>query len=247
MRKLLIALGAAFGLVAGLAMSQAQAGQILLQGTDAWELHGDTAYGLQVRHFDGGNIALINDFGVSGATVYAGVPVTGFSSVPTLATLSGFSGVEFASPSRCCGDPTGDPSLHIQANYGTINAYLARGGNISIENFASAAGWAPVLGFDATGHIAGACDSTGAVTPAGVAAGFTSHVDFCFTHQTYDTAFFAAHGFTDLIDNGFVGGRAVVLARVVPEPSSLALLCTAFIALGVFTWRRAARAEAELA
>jgi hypothetical protein len=241
--KDLIKLRFTFGLaVAGVAATlsgQANAaGKILLTGTDGWELHGDGDYGQQVVNYLGGKVALINDFGVLGATTLDGVSVTGFSSLP--ADLTGFTGIEFASPGSCCGDPAFDTTLGIQTGVAQIQAFLAAGGNISIENFSGLSDWAPILGFDpGPGMIYGVggvgCSDPGISTVAGAAAGFNRgvYVEGCFIHQLMDTSFFAAHGYVAFVDGFSAGsGQSVLMGSGVPEPASWAMMVGGFGLIG---------------
>ncbi len=240
-----------------LGIAQAQAGgRLLLTGTDGWELHGDTDYAQQVAALLGPSIAFLNDYGITGAATVAGVNVFGINSLP--ASLAGFTGLNIASPGSCCSDPMDNPGMGISANIGMLTSFLAGGGNISIADFAGRPEWTPLLGFDpSAGILSGVGDATcadpGVSTAAGVAAGFTgqsgsgTYNSGCFTHQVFDKTFFAAHGFTSLIDDGSnsygFDGSVVLSAGGVPEPSSWALMLTGF-GLGGMVLRSRRRAVA---
>jgi hypothetical protein len=200
-----------------------QSQTVFLIGSDAVSFHGDSIFAHQLWALLGGNVAYINDFGLLGNTAIDGQPVTGFSSVP--ASLAGFSALFFASPGSCCGDPSTDPSLGIASNASAIASFVAGGGIIVIEDFQGASAWDSILGFtSAPGVITGTgitCSDPGVSTAAGVAAGFTgnsagtnTYVDSCFIHEVYSDSFFAAQGFTSLIDGAnFPSGTGVVLTR----------------------------------
>ena len=235
-----------------LGIAQAQAGgRLLLTGTDGWEFHGDSTYASQVAALLGPSIAFLNDYGVSGASVVAGVSVFGISSLP--ASLAGFTGLNIASPGTCCSDPMDDPGMGIAANIGMLTSFLAGGGNISIADFAGRPEWTPLLGFDPGPGILGGvggvgCSDPGVTTAAGAAAGFSgSYFDSCFTHQAFSKTFFAAHGFTSLIDEGsgdYGPDASVVLSLGgVPEPSAWALMLVGF-GLGGMALRSRRRAFA---
>lgn len=199
-------------------------GAIFLMGTDAVSFHRDAAFAGQLWKLLGTNVAYVNNFGVIGATTVDGQPVTGFASVPS--NLSGFSGLFLASPFTCCDDPATDPSLGISTNASAILSFITGGGAVVIENFQGVSVWDNILGFtSAPGVIAGVpfatCDDGAVSTTVGIAAGFTgnfagpnTYVDFCFTHQVYSDSFFAAQGFTSLIDAPHFGsGSGVVLQK----------------------------------
>ncbi len=197
---------------------------IFLLGTDAVSFHRDAAFAGQLWAHLGGDVAYINNFGVSGITTVDGQPVTGFSSVPS--SLSGFSALFFASPGTCCSDPSTAGSLGITSNASAIASFLAGGGGVAIEDFQGTPAWDSILGFpSASGVTFGGsfpiCSDPGVSTAAGVAAGFVgnaagpnTYVDGCFIHQAYSDSFFAAQGFTSLIDaSSFPSGSGVVLQK----------------------------------
>ena len=240
-----------------LGIAQAQAGgRLLLTGTDGWEFHGDNSYAQQVANILGSNIAFLNDYGVSGASVVAGVNVFGIATLP--ASLAGFTGINIASPGTCCSDPMDDPGMGIAANISTLINFRAAGGNISISDFAGRPDWAPLLGFNpSAGILSGegnaGCSDPGVSTTAGIAAGFTgqggsgTYYDGCFTHQVLSKTFFAAYGYTSLVDDGSNSygpdGSVVLSSGGVPEPSAWALMLTGF-GLGGMALRSRRRAVA---
>jgi hypothetical protein len=199
-------------------------GVIFLMGSDGVSFHQDAPFAAQLWAHLGPNVAYVNNFGVLGAATVDGQPVTGLASVPS--DLSGFSGLFLASPFTCCDDPATDPSLGIATNTPAILSFIAGGGVIAVENFQGVSVWDNILGFtSAPGVIAGApfatCLDPGISTAAGIAAGFTgdlagpnTYVAGCFIHQVYSDSFFAAQGFTSLMDTPVLpSGSGVVLQK----------------------------------
>jgi hypothetical protein len=214
-------------------LSELAAKIIFLIGSDAVSFHRDSAFASQLWAHLGANVAYINDFGVSGVTTVDGQPVTGFPSVP--ASLSGFSALFFASPGRCCNDPSTDTSLGITSNASAVASFLGGGGSVVIENFQGASPWDSILGFpSAPGVIYGTpfpgCSDPGVSTVAGVTAGFIGdaagpnrYVDSCFVHEAYSDSFFSSHGFTSLIDAAsLASGSGVLLEQGGLTPSTVA-------------------------
>ncbi len=206
---------------AGLTQS---APSLFLMGTDAVSFHRDSTFAGQLWAHLGGNVAYVNDFGVRGVTTVDGRPVTGFSSVPP--SLSDFSGLFFASPGTCCNDPATDASLGIATNASAIASFMAGSGGVAIEDFQGAPAWDSILGFSAApgvtfGGSFPICSDPAVSTAAGVAAGFigngagpNTYVDGCFIHQAYSDSFFAAQGFTSLMDaSNLPSGSGVVLQK----------------------------------
>lgn len=197
---------------------------IFLIGTDAVSFHGDSIFASQLWAHLGPKVAYINNFGVSGATSVDGQPVAGFASVPS--SLTGFSALFFASPDRCCLDPSTVPSLGIASNASAIASFLSGGGNLAVENFQGASTWDSILGFTSASGVIYGAPSPGGTDPgvstlAGVAAGFTGnsagpnrYVEGSFVHQAYSDSFFASQGFTSLIDaSSLASGSGVLLAK----------------------------------
>jgi hypothetical protein len=227
----------AFSELAGLATKS-----VFLIGTDAVSFHRDNIFASQLWAKLGPNVAYINDFGVSGASTVDGQPVTGFPSVPS--SLAGFSALFFASPGRCCSDPSADPTLGVKSNTSAISSFLAGGGTIAIENFQGASPWDNILGFPSgSGVVYGSlfpgCSDPGVSTAAGVAAGFigngagpNAYVDGCFVHEAYNDSFFASHGFTSLIDAAnLASGSGVVLEEALTPSSGGTQITTATAAV----------------
>jgi hypothetical protein len=237
-----------------LSTASTYAGTLTLVGGDAWSLHGNTTFGQQIVNYMGGNVAFINDsgWGADGTVVSVqGVNVTVYATLPDLATMLGFTGIYFDSPGDCCSDPGNDPSLFSPSYASDLNAYMAAGGNLAVQDWEANPVWTPVFGFDASpGFLGATCGFNGAATPAGYNAGFTGdgtggagsglYSDGCLTHQSYDGAFLAANDFATLITDTGLGSPLVVSAA--PEPATYALVG---LALSVVGLRRRAAARKQ--
>jgi hypothetical protein len=219
-----------------LSISSTYASSLTLVGGDAWTFHGNTAFGQQIVDYMGGNVAFINDanWGPDGTIVSVqGVNVTVYATMPDLPTLLGFTGVYFDSPGNCCGDPGTAPSLFSPTYASDLTAYMAAGGNVAIQDWEANAAWDHVFWFDASpGFLGGRCSTHAASTPVGQGHGFTGdgtdgagsgqYKDDCFTHQNYDSAFFAANGFATLMMD--TDNVQADLISGVPEPSVFSLM-----------------------
>jgi hypothetical protein len=248
--RLALALALAGSCVFGASQGRAD---FILQGTDAWELHGDTIYAKQYAALLGSNIAFINNFGITGPTTFNGVSVTGFSSVPI--SLAGFTGIEFASPGRCCSDPAG-AGLGIASSAAQIAAFSAAGGHVGIEDFQADPVWTSILGFNAAAGTVGIANGDpGKSTALGLANGFVgdsagpgTYIDGNFYHQNYNDAFFAAHGYVSYIDTATPGiGVLLVEVAAVPEPSTWAMMILGFAGIGFMAYRRKGQPNFRLA
>ena len=196
----------------------AQAGTIILEGSDAIGLHsvfgdpGAITYRDQVWSAIGGSdpraIAVIgNVSGVSSGTH----TVDDFSSVAAAAAAGGAAGLNdyvalyFLAGGGCCEE--NDALVSAAADQTAVTNYLAAGGTVMIENYIGGAGWDFAIGAGGTGnaHVAGvggalggsSCSDGETVTADGLANGFTQPPTIgCWTHQGYDESFFGALGFT---------------------------------------------------
>lgn len=235
------------------AMIQSANATVILEGSDAIGLHSRygspsaVAYRDQTWSAIGGAdprpIAAIGSATLSSGTH----AVTNFASVSAAGPLSDYVALYFiSSGGGCC---TEDDSLVISPGAATaISAYLAGGGTVMIENYIGGAAWDFAVGAGGLGnaHVAGfggglsgaGCSDGEKVTPAGTLNGFTQPGAIgCWTHQAFDTAFFAGLGFTTSYFNAGVdypAGFSSLLANgktvtgggggvTVPEPPALVL------------------------
>jgi len=196
----------------------AQAGTIILEGSDAIGFHavlgnpGAIIYRDQAWNAIGGAdprpIAVIGTDVSGGQAVTSNThPVMDFANVAAAGPLSNYVALYFLATNGCC---TEDDSLPA-GNEAAISAYLAAGGTVMIENYIGGAAWDFAVGTGGAGnaHVGGigggapnegaiaGCDDGELVTADGLANGFTQPPPMgCWTHQGYDQAFFGPLGFT---------------------------------------------------
>jgi len=209
----------AVAVVAALAFTAtpAQAGTIILEGSDAIGFHAQLGnpdaivYANQTWSAIGGAdprpIAIIGS-NVTGTPIVSGThPVMNFADVPSAGPLGNYVALYFLATSGCCVEDDSLPAGHEAA----ISAYLAAGGTVMIENYIGGAGWDFAVGTGGAGnaHVGGigggapnegaiaGCDDGETVTSTGMANGFTQPGPMgCWTHQGYDQGFFGPLGFT---------------------------------------------------
>jgi hypothetical protein len=235
MRKLLLGLAAraGIGLAAAVAIiclganvRSAQAGTVILEGSDAIGYHcpsgesGACTYTAEAFQAIGGSSGTIAVFGntVTGAPVgnngWTGT-VDDFATVAAAGSLSKYTALYFLAINGCC---TEDDSLITAAGASTaVSAYLAGGGTVMIENYSGGSAWDFAVGAGGNGnaHVAGvgggypsslSCSDGETVTPLGTTNGFTQPPAIsCWTHQGYDQSFFAPLGFTESFFNSPTG------------------------------------------
>ncbi len=231
----LTTLAFAAGLSAATSAS-AGAGFISLEGSDATTFHMDPQYTPQLfKYLQGGSSkdVLVLDaagFGpLPGPTGGVGETVVGSLSG---VTLSDYSAIYVESTGGCC---SANPS--VLDGYGSaVSAFVAAGGNLSIENYIGGSYDGVVPG--GAGAIQGVnvsftgCSDGETVTAAGLAKGFTQPpVDYCWSHQGYDMNYFSGFGYSNLIASapayGFANGSsflAVGGSLGAPEPATWALM-----------------------
>lgn len=256
MRKVLIALAILLIATPAYAVSTT----IILSGSDTISFHSVTSEAAAAYKFlsnsGTGPVLVVNNFGAGPG--YGGGGFGPFTSVNSLAsvTLGDFAGIMFASPGTCCTDPGAFAAGH-EAD---LAAFIAGHGNLYVEDYLGgvslptdprAATWNAVLGFDGFAHrLADGCIDPGVATAQGAAFGYVGGTFGCYTHQIYDSAFFATHGFVPLVNScsggtcgAVIMGTGEAAVAVVPEPATLVLLGSTAAGLGMARWRQRRRKE----
>lgn len=198
----------------GVPVQPAQAGTIILEGSDAIGFHSNSnvfagAYRDQVWTAIGGTdprpIAVIGADPITAGLLTSGThAITRFQTTAAAGALSNYVALYFLAGSGCC---TQDDSLPA-GNEAAISAYLAAGGTVMIEDYTGGPAWDFAVGTGGLGNanVAGVgggaasslgCDDGETVTAAGLTNGFTQPGPMgCWTHQAYDQSFFGPLGFT---------------------------------------------------
>ena len=197
----------------GVPVQPAQAGTIILEGSDAIGFHSGsnpsaTAYRDQVWTAIGGSdprpIAVIGPQPVTAGFIGSGThAIVAFASIPLAGPLGSYVALYFLSGTGCCLEDDTLPA----GNEAAISAYLAAGGTVMIEDYTGGVAWDFAVGTGGAGnsHVAGfggslpgpGCDDGETVTAAGLTNGFTQPSAMgCWTHQGYDQSFFGPLGFT---------------------------------------------------
>ena len=240
----------------------ADPGFVALEGSDATALHHDSQYTPQLfKYLQGASSKSVLVYNPAGAidlsSITGGVATTNVDSLAGL-TLSDYSAIYIESPDGCC---TADNTA-LNGYGAAVLAFIASGGNLSIENYIGGnydgvvvGGLAPFgaiegYGVD-NGGIGGGpgCTDGETVTALGLARGFTQPpVDHCWSHQAYESSYWEALGYVSLIassadytfgDGTHNGSSFLALGGSlgdpdpgVPEPATWALFIGGFGAIG---------------
>ena len=219
MNKFLKQLMIGASLLVAAVSAQATPGFVSLEGSDATAFHQDPVYTPQLFHYLQGSSALpvliYNPSGTQTLINLGGVPVVYTTSLVGK-DLSTFSALYIESTSGCC-----TANKNALNGFGAeVNAFIAAGGNLSIENYVGGSYDGVVVGggntSDSTmpaGVIEGytsdnggvgsgpTCTDSETVTALGIAKGFGQpDVDGCWSHQQYEMAYWASFGYVSLID-----------------------------------------------
>jgi hypothetical protein len=253
--KVVFALGASIAVASS---AHATGGFVALEGSDATALHFDAQYTPQLFKYLKGSSAksVLVLGGIDLSSISGGVAITNATSLVGK-TLSDYSAIYIESPGGCC---TADNTA-LNGYGAAVNAFIAAGGNLSIENYIGGGYDGVVVG--GTGTPAGAiegytamnggvgsgptCTDGEVVSAFGLSKGFTQPpVDGCWSHQAYEMSYWGSLGYKDLIssspeftfgDKSHIGSSFIVLGGSlgtpsdVPEPGTLALFALALFAL----------------
>ena len=201
----------------------ADAGFIALEGSDATALHHDASYTPQLFSYLQGSstlpVLVFNPAGVIDLSGISGGVATVNATTLTGLTLSDYSAIYIESPGGCCAAN----NTVLDGHGADINAFIAAGGNLSIENYIGGGYDGVVPG--GTGTPAGAIEGYGAlnggvgggpsctdgetVTAFGISKGFAQPpVDGCWSHQAYETSYWAPLGYQSIMkaDPAFLFG-----------------------------------------
>jgi len=204
--------------------AQAAAGFVSLEGSDATALHFDSVYTPELfKYLQGGSALPVLVYNPAGAinlsSITGGVATVDVTSLTGL-TLSNYSALYIESPGGCCqADNTA-----LNGFGAAVSAFVAAGGNLSIENYVGgtydgvvpggAAPFGAIEGFGVNnGGVGGgpSCTDGELVTAFGASKGFSQPpIDGCWSHQAYENSYWSPLGYqcimasaTDASTGGF--------------------------------------------
>lgn len=255
-RKVLLTAIALVGAMGITDAASAASGFVALEGSDSTALHKDTSYTPQLfSYLQGSSTLPVLVLGTVTALPTGGV-ATSYKTSLSGVTLSDYSAIYIESPGGCC---AADNTV-LNSFGSSVNAFIAAGGNLSIENYigggydgvvfgGAAAPAGSILGFG-TGSGGSSCTDGEVVTALGISRGFSQPpVDGCWEHQAYESSYWEALGYQNLIASdpaGYTfadgthlgsaflarGGTLGAPVSGVPEPSTWAMMLIGFGVVG---------------
>ena len=240
-------------------------GFVALEGSDATALHMDPSYTPDLFHYLQGSSSLpVLVYNPTGAidlsSISGGVATVNTSSLSG-ENLSNYSALYIESAYGCC---TADNTA-LNGYGASVLAFIAAGGNLSIENYVGGdydgvvvGGSQPagvIEGYTAENGGVGygpTCTDGESVTAQGIAKGFSQPpVDGCWSHQAYSNSYWGALGYIDLIHSspdyvfgdGTNNGSSLLalggtLGTPTPEPTTWAMMMAGLFGMGLVLRRR---------
>ena len=248
----------------------ATVGFVALEGSDATALHHDGSYTPNLfRYLQGLSslpVLVYNPAGTISLTGITGSVTVSYATVfPS--SLAAYSAIYIESPGGCCmADNTA-----LNAHGAQVNAFIAAGGNLAIENYVGGSYDGVVTGGGGTNssNVAGfgtsgggpTCTDLETTTAIGLARGFTQPpVDGCWEHQGYANSYWSPLGYISLIaadpayfgvsvnSNPLLGGSGLLAfggtlgAPATPEPASVVLFASGAAGLAWAKFKRRRKA-----
>jgi len=244
----------------------ADPGFISLEGSDATAFHMDPQYTPQLfKYLQGSSSKKVLVYNPSGtidlSSVSGGVGITNVTSLVGV-TLSDYSAIYIESPGGCC---VADNTV-LNGFGASVAAFVAAGGNLSIENYVGgdydgvvpggAAPFGTIEGFGVNNGGLGSgpgCTDGETVTALGLARGFTQPpIDGCWSHQAYESAYWEGLGYVSLMasspdfsfgdgtnkGSSFLAIGGSLGSPSVPEPATWGLFIGGFGVIGASMRRR---------
>ncbi len=196
--------------------AQATPGFVALEGSDATAFHQDPSYTPQLFHYlsNGQGTIPVLVYDPTGTVNIANPDGAAVAYATSLAALtltpSNYSAIYIELPGGCC---TADNTV-LNGFGAAVNAFIAAGGNLSIENYVGGdydgtvpGGNAPLGTIQGNGVVNGgigggpSCTDGEVVNANGIAKGFSQPpVDGCWEHQGYQNSYWSTFGYISLID-----------------------------------------------